>query len=364
MQFKKFSIIFLLSFCMLALLLLVILGILRQHYEHNSYENIVKKQIQNNAIYGSALNENYFLYRLELIKQKKPKIVALGSSRAGQFRQKFFNAPFVAATNGANSLAEMSYFIDEMLKQHHPTLVILTLDPWWFNPKYPNHRIMPYQNINGLNISFDKVFNSLILIPKVLFSEHPSPQTIFQTMGIRANLTSNGSFQDGSIFYATNLASKTTSLKDFEPENNSGRFVMSNSIDQARIKQFEAILQKLRKNKISYILLIPPLAPHTMQILNKQEGYKYFNDLTAYIKDCQGFSFLDTGLLKTNDSEFYDAIHPGDIVYAKMLYTIKDNKKLCNFLNIENLLLTIKKNNQVYSDNFFLTKSKIKNPKN
>ena len=75
-------------------------------FEHNSFESIVKRQLNHNSIYGTALNENVFAYKLELVKQTKPKIVALGSSRVLQLREEFFRDSFVSAGNAMNTLKE------------------------------------------------------------------------------------------------------------------------------------------------------------------------------------------------------------------------------------------------------------------
>lgn len=346
---------------MISTFVLILFEILSFYYEHNTYAEIVGKQLQKNAIYGSALNENYFLYRLELIRQKQPTIIALGSSRAGQFRQKFFSAPFVAATNGANSIAEMDFFIEEMLKFHRPKFIILTLDPWWFNPKYPNNRKNSYQELTGIDITYNKVLGFFRFFPILLSTKHPNPKTIFETMGIRAMLTSNGSFSDGSIFYATTLVSNPKTTPSLEPEMQSGRFKKSKMIDKQRLRQLESILDKLKNNQIHYFIIVPPLAPYTMNILNQDDGYQYFKAFSNHIQQYGGISFLDSNSLNINDCEFYDAIHPGDIVYAKMLlYLSTLNHNIKNILNLDIIKDSIKKaKDHAYSDNFFINSHEI-----
>lgn len=137
MRYRIFLILYLgffLSFIAITTLLFLYLGLI---YEHNSYEAIAKRQIKNDSLYGSALNENYFSYRLAMIKLQKPDILAIGSSRVGQFKAKYFKHSFYTAANAANHLEEMQQFIDEVLKIYTPKVVILGLDPWWFNKKVP-----------------------------------------------------------------------------------------------------------------------------------------------------------------------------------------------------------------------------------
>ena len=75
---------------------------LAANYENNSYSDIVKRQIKNDSIYGTSLNQNTFSYKLELIKNVAPKIIALGSSRIMQFRKEDFNTSFINAGGAMN----------------------------------------------------------------------------------------------------------------------------------------------------------------------------------------------------------------------------------------------------------------------
>ena len=64
---------------------------------------------------------------MELIKQVKPEIIALGSSRVMQFREDSFNKKFVNAGGAMNSLSEFNFF-EKMYEFHNPKYIILGLD--------------------------------------------------------------------------------------------------------------------------------------------------------------------------------------------------------------------------------------------
>ena len=70
------------------------LGFLSNTSEHKDLPSIVKTQQETNAVYHPFLYANAFNYKLELIKQVKPKVVVLGSSRSWKFRKEFFVVHF------------------------------------------------------------------------------------------------------------------------------------------------------------------------------------------------------------------------------------------------------------------------------
>ena len=182
---------------------------LRSNYENNTFEHIVKKQIKNNSIYGSALNGNTFAYKLELIKKVKPEIIALGSSRVMQFREDSFNKKFVNAGGGMNSLNEGLIFLKKMYEFHNPKYIILGLDFWWLNSNISIPTNFSYHKNTGNIISKAKVWRtSKWLVSgkinkstlKNIFSKDnfKNEYTNYDNMGFDAIATSDGFRSDGS----------------------------------------------------------------------------------------------------------------------------------------------------------------------
>ena len=92
----------------------VVSAFLHSNFESNEYSQIVNRQQANNSIYGTALNSNTFYYKLELIKQVKPKIISLGSSRVMQFRKDGFKTSFSNAGGAMNHLNEGAFFTGDV----------------------------------------------------------------------------------------------------------------------------------------------------------------------------------------------------------------------------------------------------------
>lgn len=65
--------------------------------ETMTYAEVAARQQQARALYGSAFNQNNFRYKLELVRQRRPAVIALGSSRVMTFREESFRTSFATA---------------------------------------------------------------------------------------------------------------------------------------------------------------------------------------------------------------------------------------------------------------------------
>ncbi|MCE3046642.1 hypothetical protein [Helicobacter kayseriensis] len=370
MKSKTFVLIYFLFLSIGILFTVGLTQVLSKYFEHNSYEEIVQHQIRHNSIYGSALNENYFAYRLALIKQVKPEIIAIGSSRVGQFRQKFFSRSFVAAANASNSLEEMQQFITKILKLYRPKPMILGVDPWWFNKKIPNTSNATYQSLQGKEISPSKIFNSV-----KIFSQHPelfkhllssnltthNPYTTLDSLGFRAIIKSDGSLSDGSYLYFSTLSGIAPANdrqfldSKYRIKNEIFPFYYGEKLDPKRIKLFEHIMEFLKQNQFHFIVLTTPFAPTIYNILIHDDlnRYQYINDFASFARDNKIFNFLNPNKIKLSDCEFYDGFHGGDIAYSKILNAIaRSSSDLRSFLNLSVIKTTLQtRAGYVYSDN-------------
>lgn len=324
-------------------------------YENNTYEEIVKRQIKNNSIYGSALNENYYSYRLQMIREKKPDIIIIGTSRAGLFRQIYFNQSMIAATNGSNTLGETEKFIQQMLTFHTPKIILLNLDPWWLLKSFPNYKDASYQELNGKDITQEKINNILkfFVTGKIPLSTRflkenfiSNPYSNYDSLGLRAIDYSDGSFSDGSTFYASSIYGlKTFQDKNFKNtlfrlQKQISPFYYGQNIESDRIEQLEHIQKILKNHNIHVITYIAPIAPTIYETMQNQykEQYKYLDAVNNYAKEKNIYNFFNPLSLKTSDCEFYDGFHGGDVTYARMLLKISQNDSfLKKYVNTEKL---------------------------
>lgn len=361
MSYKKFVHAYLLALCITAILILGILYYLSKVFEHNSFESIVKRQLDKNSIYGTALNENVFAYKLELIKQRQPKIIALGSSRVGQLREGFFNNSFVSASNAMNTLKEGRYFLEEILKIYKPEIVILGLESWFFNPLFPNFKEGEYFNITGTNLSGTKLLDILHLIyKKQFFQLHylvendfiTNPYSNLDSLGLNAMYNGRGFFKDGSYLYGEIFTTKPHKDAHFQDtlqrvEKGLSQFVYASHMDMSRMDDLSAMLDMLRANHIPVIIFFPPMAPDIYRAMQeKPKHYAYINEVFATLKreNIHFFNYFDPTILRDDNCEFLDGFHGGDIFYARMLRDMaqKDDEiaRIANMPYLNTLIAT------------------------
>lgn len=324
-------------------------------FEHNLYSSIIQRQIKNNSLYGSALNVNPFGYHLEKIKIIKPDIIVIGTSRAGQFKQKYFKNTFLTTPNASNTLAQAKTFIQEIVKIYKPKLMIFCLEPWWLNEKYPNYTNTNYHHLNGTNITAEKIthFFTFSLTGKIPFSTDfiftnkiSNPLTKYDSLGLDAINNSNGSFIDGSYLYGSLIYGKTPhqdfQFKDtlWRIQNQNSYFLYGAHLDPKKLQNFIEIQNFITSHNIQLITIIPPLAPSIYAIMMKQyeKQYQYIHEVHQWAQKNQIYDFFNPSILTTDDCEFYDGFHGGDVYYAKILeYIGRHNQTLLPYLNLNNI---------------------------
>jgi hypothetical protein len=347
----------------LGVLIFISIKYLENIYEHNTYKEIINRQIQNNSIYGTALNQNTFGYKLELIKQIRPEIIALGSSRVMQFREESFNNTFINAGGAMGNLSEGILFLNQMLKYHKPKHIILGLDFWWFTDNRKEPKFYLHHKNTGDILTQKKIlqpyywlFNGKIKLEsfKYIVSNDliPNPLTKHDSLGIQAINTSNGFRKDGSYSYGKYIfgfkKSKDEKFKNTfsRIEQGINRFEYGEYLSSKKFNKLKEILNILKENNINVTIVIPPLSPSAYNKLQEhKEDYKYINNLFTKLNKIDYFNFHNIASINATDCEFIDGFHGGDIVYQRILKVISEKN---NYLRKAINIIQIKKNINIY----------------
>lgn len=330
---------------------------LESNFENNTYTEIVDRQIKNNSIYGTAMNQNTYSYKLELIKKTKPTIIALGSSRVMPFRKEDFTTTFINAGGSMNYLNEGYEFLDDMYQFHKPKYIILGLDFWWFNDNFYQPHSFPYHKNTGKGINLNKLsktilalYNSKISIStyKNIFSNDQiyNKYTNYDNLGFDAISTSDGYRSDGSRFYSkTNFGLEKSIDEKFSDTlnriiNGNQRFEYGNNLSKTRLVIFNKILKLIRDNNTKVILFIPPLA-NTISKAMKGYSYNYIDKFRTYISNFTKVEHYDYHILSTiteNDCECLDGVHGGEVVYSRILKDMYNkNSLIAKYINISSI---------------------------
>ncbi len=315
--------------------------------------------LQNNStykdvIYGSAIFNSVTELKLYSIKVKKPKIISFGSSRVLQFRESFFSKPFYNFGYTASSIHDALDISYLMLKSHYPEIILLGIDFWWFNENIHKHdydlsiqRTTNKINPSHIILPFKWLYNKKITIRDYIqFSNLLKKPNI----GIRGKFKQSGISSDGSNYYTDVITGQTTEYSDVNFNDTRSAIKIGSSYfknapvaSTLHFQKFLELIKLFNDKGIKIILFIPPIAPTVNEEMKKHD-YSYIKDLKDKFQkhEIRVYDFTEpTKLLATNDCEFIDGFHGGDILYAKILDYISTKEPILKEYINQNYLKNI-----------------------
>lgn len=304
---------------------------LKHNGESLTIAEIIKLQNSDpSLLYGTAINENTISYKLELYKDKKPKIIALGQSRVMQFRDYFFSQSFINMGGAWSNMRLTKQLAQEIIDEYQPEVVIISVDYWLFN-LLPEGSIGQYSTKNNplagvvkpwiwlkeRKISFSEYFQDL-------FNQNQQLKNI----GIMGRYQHTGFGGDGSYYYNNfvfghvpsndpHFESTLSHLKDKD-----WCFESSVHMSQEKFNNFLDILNIFYSKGIKVVLFMPPLAPTVYgQLAQELSHFAYYQEVAAeFAKNHLYYAdYFNPASVDSDDCEFVDGLHPGDLVYAKIL---------------------------------------------
>lgn len=309
--------------------------------ELSSIEDIVKKQLNSSNYYivGLATRNQGYYYKKEMYRHLKPEILMLGSSRVMEFRKEFFSRPMFNAGGSMSSVNEGFSFIQEAFAYHIPSVVILGIDFWWFNknvvkpsvevkpPRQLSHRVsfrnylLPYKWLWQRKITMSEYLEKINPLYFLL-------DNVNGGIGVDGKINKNGFAPDGSYVYTKYVYGKEQSLdKNFIYSRNiinqnNALFEKGAYVDETHFQNFLEMLAFLKKHRVQVILFIPPLAP---AVIDMMDNFTMIDDLRKKLTKANiaYYDFHDPSILNTNNCEFIDGTHGGDVLYAKILAYIE-----------------------------------------
>lgn len=307
--------------------------------ELSKLTDIIARQIETGAIYGSAVHDDGFEYKLQLALTVKPAIIALGSSRVLQFRQTHFTDTFINAGRAMTTPPEGVEFLRALLLRHRPKIVILGVDYWWFNPnwRYPDRHVRR----NGLNLAVLKRANEWLLDGKITVldiwrvafrGDNHNSLTQADNIGVAAIKRGYGYRADGSRDYGLRYFGTDPAFDDAKFNNTLSRiahgvsqFTYAETIAADRFEKLDELLSLLVEADITPVIVLTPLAKQVLDRMRAHgRDYAYVSAFLYRIKALKFavYDFTDAESLGANDCEFVDGFHGGEIVYQRILAEI------------------------------------------
>lgn len=352
----------------------VILKVTGESY--TNLDKIIKDKVD--YLVGYAYNEsNYRYLKFEELKTRNPQtIVALGSSRILQFREKMFDSTFYNAGYTIESISDFEPFLKENFNEKRPKVLLVALDQWMFNRNWdslPGYGIKKKEWKCALNKRAS--ITSIWDVWTDLFHHKYglgvlTQQNNIKTIGLNATVNHTGFRKDGSMYYGKQIGKLLIQDSTSEDYNFSDtysrikqgnqRFQYGNQIDDRALSVLNDFLAYAKSMGIYIVAIIPPFANKVNQELHDNGKYQYMDTIypaSARLFKKFGFELWDMTNLKkygSSDQEAIDGFHGGEVSYLRMLiYMIEHNSVLKQYTNIQKLktdLINQKNPYQVYGD--------------
>lgn len=291
---------------------------------------VAQRQRSAGGVYGTALNRNTYQYKIALVKVSHPEVVAFGSSRVMQFRARYFARPFVNLGGAVNSPYELPIAVADVLQTGVPRVAVVGVDHWWFNKRLPLATKFPQHAIAGDELDSNKLFEPYRLVrdgrlkPGHLGRILSSPPNM---LGLQAQIFGDGFGPDGSYYYSSLLGgTKPNEDRNFtlmldRIERDHSIFSKFGDFDDDAFGSLASGVSLLKAAGVTVITFLPPLSPKVLRALRQRDGkldyLALLNDRLALLGD-RHFDLTDAGLLDSEDCEFVDGIHGGEVTYARI----------------------------------------------
>ena len=335
-------------------------------------ERAVKAQSKGDfAIFGSGVSQDFVDYKLQLYAQVKPDVIALGSSRVMQFRAPYFRSSFLNIGGTAGNLPVLRSTLDAMLKVHRPKAVLLGLDFWWFMPQWnpdpfaqepPTSGSYTY-GIESLKKPWTWLLEGKMSLHDLIAPLLPASLGGFRSnrYGIMAQQTDDGFGSDGSWYYtgestgqkrpfdyqfSDTLSQIRHGIKAFYRASPLPDSIDAGGISSAHLDAFVEIYCRLTARGIPVFVFISPLSIRAVDALRQDEkSYPHLFELRNALlaRGIDAMDFTDPRSFASNDCEFFDGFHGGEVTYARMLRDMADRwPMLLRHVNMEKIQSTIR----------------------
>ncbi len=287
-------------------------------------------------------------FQLKETRERTPKILALGNSRVGEFRDLFFKNPseFYNASGAVGQLSDYRHFIEKL--EVPPEVLLINIDQAVFNGALSSSTVSRPDPFNDASSgTFDPFFESFFrqqawwkvyrdyLNHKFSLKEIFSKPDTAYTIGIRALSTHNGFLRDGSDYYGDVISGKTSRKSIDEgiaalasQTTNSYSDTYSANFSPEAFKELEMLLALCKGKNITVVGFAPPLAHAVYEKLSSYpdapyaESFEVFAPTMTILFKGYGYEFYDfTDLesFRSSDAEMVEAKHGGEKMHARMI---------------------------------------------
>lgn len=292
---------------------------------------------------GMAYSNPAVYYKMESAIRRKPRVLALGTSRIMQVRKEFFADPdaFWNAGGAVDRMKHLRIFLDRVPVGGEPSLILLSIDQNFLNGGWdasnPDHDFLerlraPESRSHIIATRWTTIYRDLFSGKFSLKDLAASPGSD-APVGLSAHVHGDGFRNDGSRREGSLMKEDSeTHVLDMREAKTA---FSPGPIDPQLLAELDAFLQEADRRGIRVIGLLPPYAPNLYAAIvsapaeDRQRISYVFDSVRALepIFRSHGFSVYDGADARaygSSDEEMLDNQHGSEKTYLRLLLSIAE----------------------------------------
>lgn len=318
----------------------IIIGIMGIFYRIGYYagefadidEAIEDQRADHAILVGYGYKSDGVYYKLHNANYYQADIIALGTSRAMQFKGIYFKESFYNCGGAVSgNYNEYRNFLQNL--SYTPETVILDLDSWVFNDEW-NRSCTEYNELIQIQKSDDNVMHMLKLMIKDYLNKKWTWDSLSEyanNIGFNGKVRDHGFMYDGSRYYGSAYRYPEeqddymfVASKYLISRGNKG-FQYGEHIDPDTLVQLDNLLSYCAENDIYVIAYVAPYAPSIYEEMENSGNYGYLSEIAPACEVELGkfgfefYDYTDGSCLGVTDDFFIDGFHGSEVTYAYMV---------------------------------------------
>gem|GEM_PF-5693053 len=293
-----------------------------------------------------------YIFKTALLAEmeKRPRILAVGSSRVMKLYQAMFSQPFLNMGRVMSNVSEARQFFLHLPKMEKlPHTMIIGLDFWWFSrykkEKVKKVRIDP-STLWMLQRAAKKIYGRAANWKYILYiAKNPSCN-----FGVEAKNKNIGFLSDGSFIYPYPFYKMKFLDENFQDTRNRIEektdifWLPEGGPNRKKMDIFISLVKELERKGVYVVVYIPPVAPTIHDLMKKKGHNDFVRKIYQYFKGhgVNIYNFHNPAIIGSGDCEFIDGYHPGDVTNARLLKKLANSeprlKKVLNMHFIDKMI--------------------------
>lgn len=301
--------------------------------EFSDIDEAIKSQREDhNILLGLGYNEQTPYYKLMNADYYQADIIALGTSRALQYKSVYFKGDFYNCGGAvAGNYDEYKNFLENL--SYTPDMILLDLDAWVFNDAW-NQSCRDYDDhvdITMIQRDMGPMLKQVIKDWSAGRWKASDLDLYADNIGFNGKIRDSGFMYDGSYYYGDIYRypeiQQDYQFKDTRDRIKKGdrRFEHGDHVDPDTVDRLDGLLRYCSHNDIYVIGYIAPFAPSIYKEMIESGAYGYLDEIDAEsrkIFERYGFELYDHAsgdIPDVIDGYFIDGFHGSEVAHALMV---------------------------------------------